>query len=486
MDTSPPPKAGPSEEPPGAPNATNAPEPPPPPSSSASTGGASAAAAQQPKVVQTAFIHKLYSMLEDPKIQHLISWSTSNDSFVMSPSSDFAKVLAQYFKHGNISSFVRQLNIYGFHKVSDVFHTGSPDSALWEFRHGAGNFKRGDLAGLREIRRRASRHALIQRDSFTGPKQLPLATPTVDSMPDPDARIGILEWHQQDLHARLARTEEAYNAMRVQCCRLLDGLTQAQRLNLELSGHVLALVPESDTRTHRELGALRQSISRHIESLRDDSLNDAGAPASPRQRLNPSQAARMPIRGPVPTHVQAARQGSMSGCTYSPSRGAACPPPPPPFSSLTANLGRRHTFANIRVNGWQQGARDVSPHSTHNPSAWPSSPHVDQNLRDSLSAYELPQGNTRARDSQASSRQPSPPAQESSAASFASSFSSFANPNDAGWQIPGVRFPFRGLDTSRRSSMTSNVHSLLNPADTAECDEEESGSGPEERKRKRL
>lgn len=73
------------------------------------------AVAQQPKVVQTAFIHKLYkyvfffalrffdlhrltifgnSMLEDPGIQHLISWSGTNDSFVMSPTSEFSKVLA--------------------------------------------------------------------------------------------------------------------------------------------------------------------------------------------------------------------------------------------------------------------------------------------------------------------------------------------------------------------------------------------------------
>jgi hypothetical protein len=53
-----------------------------------------AAAAQQPKVVQTAFIHKLYNMLEDQSIQHLISWSSTNDSFVMSPTSEFSKVLA--------------------------------------------------------------------------------------------------------------------------------------------------------------------------------------------------------------------------------------------------------------------------------------------------------------------------------------------------------------------------------------------------------
>ena len=53
-----------------------------------------AAALHQPKIVQTAFIHKLYNMLEDQNIQHLISWSSSADSFVMAPTPDFSKVLS--------------------------------------------------------------------------------------------------------------------------------------------------------------------------------------------------------------------------------------------------------------------------------------------------------------------------------------------------------------------------------------------------------
>jgi len=56
-----------------------------------------APAVHQPKV-QTAFIHKLWSMLEDQKIQHLISWTANSDSFVIQPSHEFSKVLSQYFK----------------------------------------------------------------------------------------------------------------------------------------------------------------------------------------------------------------------------------------------------------------------------------------------------------------------------------------------------------------------------------------------------
>ena len=40
------------------------------------------------------FAYMSFSMLEDRSIQHLISWSNNNESFVMSPSSDFSKVLA--------------------------------------------------------------------------------------------------------------------------------------------------------------------------------------------------------------------------------------------------------------------------------------------------------------------------------------------------------------------------------------------------------
>jgi hypothetical protein len=68
------------------------------PNGSSAPAVGAAAAAQQPKVVQTAFIHKLYNMLEDQSIQHLISWSSTNESFVMSPSSEFSKVLS-YVHH---------------------------------------------------------------------------------------------------------------------------------------------------------------------------------------------------------------------------------------------------------------------------------------------------------------------------------------------------------------------------------------------------
>ena len=196
------------------------------------TGAAAVAAGQAPKVVQTAFIHKLYNMLEDRSIQHLIAWSNTNESFVMSRSNEFSKVLAQYFKHTNISSFVRQLNMYGFHKVSDVFHSGSPDSTLWEFRHGNGNFKKGDLVGLREIKRRASRHALIHRDSFSGPKNMPPQTGTsTEPLPDTlEQRMAHMEHAAYRMNQRVSRTDDNLAMLSLKCQALTEGLVRCHQV----------------------------------------------------------------------------------------------------------------------------------------------------------------------------------------------------------------------------------------------------------------
>jgi len=197
--------------------------------------GGAAGGVQQPKV-QTAFIHKLYNMLEDANIQHLISWSPSNESFVVSPTGEFSKVLSQYFKHTNISSFVRQLNMYGFHKVNDVFHTGSPDATLWEFKHGNGSFKRGDLVGLRDIKRRASRHALIHRDSFSGPKSTVASAPgTPDERPGDsiDGRFISIEQSLYEINSRLARSEDHNAMLGIRLQTAIEGLTRCHQVSPE-------------------------------------------------------------------------------------------------------------------------------------------------------------------------------------------------------------------------------------------------------------
>jgi hypothetical protein len=117
--------------------------------------------------------------------------------------------------------------------VSDVFHNGSPDSPLWEFKHGNGSFKRGDLVGLREIKRRASRHALIHRDSFSAPK-LPSGPPAgapAEPMPDPtEARLHALENSLYEMHARLQRSEDSFAYLNQKNMLLMEGTMRCHQV----------------------------------------------------------------------------------------------------------------------------------------------------------------------------------------------------------------------------------------------------------------
>jgi len=477
-------------------NAGSMPAPPP-----------AAAALHQPKIVQTAFIHKLYNMLEDQNIQHLISWSSSADSFVMAPTPDFSKVLSQYFKHTNISSFVRQLNMYGFHKERDVFHTGNPESTLWEFKHGAGNFKRGDLVGLREIKRRASRHALVHREN-NYVKHAP-SQPGTPAEPNPMTsdstdRLANLEHSIYDLSTRLQRSEE--NAQWKHQITM-ETMNRLLHFSQELVQAVLSVSPP-DSASFRNVAALQGEMQRQADVLRN--LDDGpehpyarqqyfgaveNAPVSPGQipqddsrRGNLAVPPRQNFyRPPVPSNLSAGATrrpyGSIGGggtTQSSPSRhvNPAAPTGPHPLSNIEPHpaslTGRRHTSADIRAHGWQ-----TPSFPSHAPAVYPPSPSrappEDQRIRESLSTYSL-----QTASQHPSSRPSTPPP-------FAS------NPLNGAAEAPFGNWNWgsaasRGLkDSSAPPTRRGSMAHILNPSDTAErSDEDENPRGDEDRKRKRM
>jgi len=102
------------------------------------------------------FVTKLYQMINDPKSAHFISWTELGTSFVVSNVGEFSRtILGSHFKHNNFSSFVRQLNMYGFHKINRTprAQRTSTDAQTWEFSHHKFLRARPDL--LEEIKRKA-------------------------------------------------------------------------------------------------------------------------------------------------------------------------------------------------------------------------------------------------------------------------------------------------------------------------------------------
>ncbi|CCG80538.1 Heat shock factor protein [Taphrina deformans PYCC 5710] len=83
-----------------------------------------------------AFLLKLFTMVNDHSTDDLIRWNAPGDSFLVMRHEDFAKdLLPRYYKHNNFSSFVRQLNMYGFHKIPHIEDNASSktESQIWEF-----------------------------------------------------------------------------------------------------------------------------------------------------------------------------------------------------------------------------------------------------------------------------------------------------------------------------------------------------------------
>ncbi|KAL5040226.1 hypothetical protein BDV3_002412 [Batrachochytrium dendrobatidis] len=76
-----------------------------------------------PNRIIPAFLNKLYNMVSDPSTDEHIQWNEDGTSFLVSNPLSFSKVvLPRFFKHNNFTSFNRQLNMYGFHKVPSIEH----------------------------------------------------------------------------------------------------------------------------------------------------------------------------------------------------------------------------------------------------------------------------------------------------------------------------------------------------------------------------
>ena len=95
------------------------------------------------------FLLKLYQILENDEYKDIIHWGEDGTYFVVQNLHDFTEnILSKYYKHNNFSSFIRQLNMYDFHK-----RKSNSNEHIFEHK----NFIRGKKELLKLIKRKTKK-----------------------------------------------------------------------------------------------------------------------------------------------------------------------------------------------------------------------------------------------------------------------------------------------------------------------------------------
>ncbi|KAI0723858.1 hypothetical protein C8T65DRAFT_90794 [Cerioporus squamosus] len=238
------------------------------------------------------FLQKLYEIVNDPANEELIKWSENGDSFYVLNHEKFAReVLGRWFKHQKFASFVRQLNMYGFHKIPHLQQgvlKSDSDTEPWHFEHP--NFHRGQPDLL----------CLIQRKKQ--PTQIQSEDPAID-MHDPttpNPLTNVTPGHLMDINS------------------IVNGVSAIKRHQQAISADLSALKQSNDA-LWKEAVAARQRHAKHQDTINrilkflagvfghtDSGAHSPDGSHTPpqvtpriRQRLMISNGLRSPLKKPV-------------------------------------------------------------------------------------------------------------------------------------------------------------------------------------------
>jgi len=181
-----------------------------------------------------AFLAKLWKMVDNPETDELISWSEEGTSFIIKNQSEFARsLLPYYYKHSNMASFVRQLNMYGFHKVLSVDSGGlKGENDESEFSHPY--FMRGQEHLLDQIKRKVS--AATQRPGVFLPS---IKSEKVNEVL---TEVSLIKDRQEDIDGKLDTMKNENEALWREVLSLRQKHTQQQKIVNKLIQFLVALV----------------------------------------------------------------------------------------------------------------------------------------------------------------------------------------------------------------------------------------------------
>ncbi|XP_021106071.1 heat shock factor protein 1 isoform X8 [Heterocephalus glaber] len=212
-----------------------------------------------------AFLTKLWTLVSDPDTDALICWSPSGNSFHVFDQGQFAKeVLPKYFKHNNMASFVRQLNMYGFRKVVHIEQGGlvKPERDDTEFQHPC--FLRGQEQLLENIKRKVTSVSTLKSEDIKIHQ---------DSVTKLLTDVQLMKGKQECMDSKLLAMKHENEALWREVASLRQKHAQQQKVVNKLIQFLISLV-----QSNRILG-----VKRKIPLMLSDSSSAHSVPKYARQ-----------------------------------------------------------------------------------------------------------------------------------------------------------------------------------------------------------
>ncbi|RZC31971.1 HSF DNA-bind domain containing protein [Asbolus verrucosus] len=180
------------------------------------------------------FVSKLWKMLNKAEETDIMSWNPSGKSFIIQDQVLFiTKLLPLYFKHNNMGSFIRQLNLYDFHKIC----VDNKNSEL-EYQHKCFQRDRPDL--LKYIKRKLPQYKRLVYAKMDREELVNLSkeiTSVKNKQEDTVKQLNLLQQENVSLMKELASLHAKHNSQNRVLKKIIEILipifeTKGQNKNL--------------------------------------------------------------------------------------------------------------------------------------------------------------------------------------------------------------------------------------------------------------